>query len=159
MTMSIGSQNAQVDRRQTQQTEAPKKVESSSTQAAEQAKPTAPAQPAEQARTPADTATVDAARARAAGNEDMAKQRALSPQAQAAEGTAPARGLLHDIRKKGSGRGISAEEGEKNCLHQGPETQTDPAQLLEEIRKKGSGRPINDDGECRLPTAPETMDV
>ena len=88
-------------------------------------------------RTPADAATVDAARTRAAGNEDAAKTRALAKNNSANDATAPARGLKPqagtcpiddlvdrgeltvdqlrtDIRKRGSGKGISNDDG-TNC--------------------------------------------
>jgi hypothetical protein len=90
-----------------------------------------------QVRTPADVATVDAARTRAAGNEDAAKTRALAKNSATGDATSPARGLQPqagscpiddlvergelsidqlriDIRKRGSGKGISSDDG-TNC--------------------------------------------
>lgn len=90
-----------------------------------------------QVRTPADPSTVDAARNRAAGNEDAAKTRALAKNNNPTDGTAPARGLKAqggscpiddlvdrgefsvdqlrtDIKKRGSGKGISNDDG-TNC--------------------------------------------
>jgi hypothetical protein len=102
-------------------------------------------------RAPANAATVDGSRTRAAGAEDAAKARVLNnaDQPSAAASQAPARGLLHDIKSRGSGKGISAEEGTNSCLIQEADKDINPASLLHDIKRRGSGKGITDDGsEC-----------
>lgn len=117
--------------------------------------------PAAEVRAPADAATVEGSRARAAGVEEAAKARVLNAaEAPAAATQGPARGLLHDIKSRGSGKGINNEPGTKNCLIQEAETVTDAASLLQDIAKKGSGKQISDDGsDCAPITNSNTMTI
>ncbi len=105
--------------------------------------PTAPAPPVvadAQVRTPANAATVDASRAKAAGAEHNARDRALAQNGQPADAAAPRRGLR-------------AADEPKSCLIQEADTTQNPADLLEEIRGKGkgSGSGIADDGSVCAP--------
>ena len=93
-----------------------------------------------QIRSPADAATVDASRARAAGAEAHARDRALAQNA----GT-------HATDPNAPRRGLRSEEPRSCVLQQPDDAQQNPADLLEQIRGKGSGKGISDDGSTCAP--------
>lgn len=146
---SPSTSQTQVDRRQeAQRSEQAKVSTSTSSQSSPTQAPTAAAPVAEaQVRTPADAATVEASRVKAAGAEDAAKGRVLAQNAATADASAaPRRGLAR------------AADEPKSCVVT-DNWSGDAADLRTDVRGKGSGKGISDDGsECapalRDPSAP-----
>lgn len=140
---STPSQTNQIDRRSETSNARSAQVSTDKNAAPATATPTPAAAPVAEAqvRTPADAATVEANRLKAAGHEDGAKARVLAQNdAPASAGANPRRGLQKPEQQPGS------------CVDTGNFT-GNPADLLEQVRGKGRGSAggIADDGSTCAP--------